>query len=184
MNQIISGFSKLSKDDKIKLVTSKLSDPSSAENLLKSYWHRYPEVQKLLDEFSENTLTNYFIPYGVAPNFLINGKFYFVPMVIEESSVIAAAANAAKYWASRGGFHAQIISSVKIGQVHFIWKGDYNKLNSVFNELKFRLKDETQHITANMIKRGGGILDIQLVDMRHEIEDYFQLKATFETVDS
>jgi len=184
MNNIISGFSKLSKEEKIKLVCQKLTNPSAVEQIVKSYWHRDDNTQKLLDEFSENTLSNYFFPFGVAPNFLINGKIYFVPMVIEESSVIAAAANAAKFWASRGGFHAQVISTKKVGQVHFIWNGDKQKLLHHYTELKFRFKDETQHITANMVKRGGGIIDIELVDMRHEIEDYYQLKATFETVDS
>ena len=44
------------------------------------------------------------MPFGVAPNFLINEKFYSLPMTIEESSVVAAASNAAKFWLTRGGF--------------------------------------------------------------------------------
>jgi hydroxymethylglutaryl-CoA reductase len=51
-------------------------------------------------------------------------------------------------------------------------------------DLKDRLIESTQHLTTNMQKRGGGILDIELVDKTHEIPNYFQLKATFETVDS
>ena len=31
------------------------------------------------------------MPFGIAPNFHINNKVYAVPMVIEESSVLAAA---------------------------------------------------------------------------------------------
>jgi len=184
MNEIISGFSKLSKEDKIKFISSFTHEPEKSSELIKSYWHRDEQTQKLLDEFSENTLTNYYFPFGIAPNFKINGKMYLVPMVIEESSVIAAASNASKFWASRGGFHAEIISTTKVGQVHFIWKGDKQKLINHYHELKYRFKDETQHITSNMVQRGGGILDVELIDMRHEIEDYYQLKATFETVDS
>jgi hydroxymethylglutaryl-CoA reductase len=52
---------------------------------------------KLHDEFIENTITNFYIPLGVAPNFLINGKYSTIPMAIEESSVVAAASKSAKF---------------------------------------------------------------------------------------
>jgi len=51
-------------------------------------------------------------------------------------------------------------------------------------DLKERLLESTQDITANMVDRGGGILDIELVDMTTEMDNYFQLKAAFDTVDS
>lgn len=76
------------------------------------------------------------MPYGIAPNFNINGTTYAVPMVIEESSVVAAASSAAKFWAARGGFHAEILGTVKVGQVHFTWTGDPEVLESVFSQLK------------------------------------------------
>jgi hydroxymethylglutaryl-CoA reductase len=31
------------------------------------------------------------MPYGIAPNFLIDGKLFALPMAVEESSVVAAA---------------------------------------------------------------------------------------------
>lgn len=181
---IVTGFSKLSKVEKLELIGAVQKSPEKFVAELKSYWHPDEQTQLKFDEFSENTISNYFIPYGVAPNFLIDGKNYIIPMVIEESSVIAAASNAAKWWASRGGFHTEIISTKKIGQVHFIWHGDFNKLKAVFPSLKTKLFEGTAEITSNMENRGGGILDIELVDMRHEIADYYQLKAEFETVDS
>ena len=55
-----------------------------------------------------------------------------VPMVIEESSVVAAASSSAKFWADKGGFKAKIISTEKIGQVHFMYKGAREKLFSFF----------------------------------------------------
>ena len=181
---IINGFSKMSKEEKLKLVASFFDHPDKVLRELKSYWHRDPKKQTLFDEFSENTLSNFYFPFGIAPNFLINGKNYMVPMVIEESSVIAAASSSAKFWAERGGFHAEVISSEKIGQVHFLWKGDPDKLANAMPELKRDLLAGTKGITSNMEGRGGGILDIQLIKMIEEIEDYYQLKVSFETVDS
>ena len=72
----------------------------------------------------------------------------------------------------------------KIGQVHFTWKGDSSKLHYAMPELREKLLEKTEHITANMQKRGGGILNIELVDMTHEIDDYYQLKAYFDTRDT
>lgn len=183
-NKLISGFSRLSKDQKISLVASGSANPEATASVLKSFWNDDPAIQKLFDEFSENTLTNYYFPYGIAPNVLINGKMYMVPMVIEESSVIAAASNSAKYWASRGGFHSEVISTVKIGQVHFIWDGEFDLLKKHFPQLRLLLLSRTGIITANMESRGGGVLDMELVDMTAELAGYYQLKVKFDTRDS
>jgi len=181
---IISGFSKLNKHAKLELVGSRFENTEQVIEELKSYWHDDPAKQKLFDEFSENTISNFYFPYGIAPSFVINGKSYLVPMVIEESSVVAAASNGAKFWSLKGGFRSEVISTTKVGQVHFIWKGEVEKLQALFPFLKQEMIIGTKHHTENMEKRGGGILDIELVDMTDEIENYFQLKATFETVDA
>jgi len=123
----IRGFSKLSKRGKIKwIVENFFKDPENVMHELVSYWHPKEDQQKVLDGFSENTISNFPMPFGVAPNFKINDKIYLVPMVIEESSVVAAASAAAKFWYDRGGFKAEIIDMKKVGQVHFKWKGDIN----------------------------------------------------------
>jgi hydroxymethylglutaryl-CoA reductase len=182
--KITTGFSRLDKDQKIDLVASQVADPELFSYTLHASWHRDPAIQKMIDEFSENTLGNYFIPFGVAPNFLINGKMYMVPLVIEESSVVAAASGAAKFWAERGGFHSEIIGLEKLGQVHFTWNGGFELLNNHFPEIRHQMIENTQRITSNMMKRGGGILDIELIDMTDTIPDYYQIKATFDTRDS
>ena len=185
MNKAISGFSKLSKEEKIKWIANQyFSTPTEAVALLKNYWNSDQKIQKLHDEFIENTITNFYIPLGVAPNFLINGKYSTIPMAIEESSVVAAAAKAAKFWSTRGGFEATVINTEKIGQVHFIYKGDVSKLNIFFAQNKNKFFSETESITTNMQKRGGGILDIILKDKTDLLPNYFQLHATFETKDS
>jgi len=181
---VTTGFSRLDKEQKIELVSSHLSDPAKFSETLQASWHRDPEVQKKIDEFSENTLGNYFLPYGVAPNFLINGKMYMVPMVTEESSVVAAASAAAKFWAERGGFHSEILGIEKIGQVHFTWNGGFDLLNRFFPEIRSQMMTNTERIASNMVKRGGGIIDIHLVDMTDKIADYYQINATFDTRDS
>ena len=185
MNNVVAGFSKLSKEEKINWIANQyFSTPNEAIALLKNYWNSDEKIQKLHDEFIENTISNFYIPLGVAPNFLINGKYSTIPMAIEESSVVAAAAKAAKFWSTRGGFNATVLNTEKIGQVHFIYKGEESKLLLFFIQFKAKFFECTESITKNMQKRGGGILDIVLRDKTNLIPNYYQLHATFETKDS
>lgn len=185
MNNAVAGFSKLSKKEKINWIANTyFSSPEEALSIIRNYWNTDEKLQQLHDEFIENTITNLYIPLGVAPNFLINGKYTTIPMAIEESSVVAAASKAAKYWSTRGGFKATVMATEKIGQVHFTFSGDAEKLQSFFIQIKPKFFSDTQSITKNMQQRGGGILDIKLKDKRSLLENYFQLHATFETKDS
>ncbi|MFY8096729.1 MAG: hydroxymethylglutaryl-CoA reductase, degradative [Flavobacterium sp.] len=179
------GFSKLSKEEKIDWITSTyFSNPKEAKKTLLQYWNTEESIQKLHDEFIENTITNFYLPLGVAPNFSINGKNYTIPFAIEESSVVAAASKSAKFWGARGGFKTTILGTEKIGQVHFLYRGDQSKLNDYFNFIKPTLLSNTEGITKNMQKRGGGITSLSLVDKTSELENYYQIHATFETKDS
>ncbi|WP_299207700.1 hydroxymethylglutaryl-CoA reductase, degradative [uncultured Dokdonia sp.] len=185
MTQKISGFSRLSKLEKINWLTQTyFSGKEEATQLLKTYWNSDKKLQQLHDEFIENTVTNYYLPLGVAPNFLINGTYYTIPMAIEESSVVAAASKAAKFWEERGGFKTTVLGTTKIGQVHFMYHGDLDHLNSFFIDIKPTLIEDCKPITANMEKRGGGILDIELVDKTDALANYYQLHGTFETLDA
>jgi hydroxymethylglutaryl-CoA reductase len=185
MPKSISGFSKLSKEEKINWIASThFSNAEEAIQTIKKYWNADAALQKLHDEFIENTITNFYLPLGVAPNFDINGKNYTIPFAVEESSVVAAASKSAKFWGSRGGFKATIINTEKIGQVHFMYAGDKGKLETFFNQIKPKFFSETESITKNMQKRGGGISDIILKDKTSELDNYYQLHATFETKDS
>ncbi len=184
-NKTIKGFSKLSKEAKIEWLTKEYLEGDDASiELLKSYWHNDTKTQKLHDEFIENTLTNFYLPFGVAPNFMINNKVYCLPMAIEESSVVAAAAKSASFWLNRGGFSARVISTIKVGHVHFAWYGKYERLLDFFTRAKDKFFQNTENLTANMRARGGGILDIQLVNKCDLEPNYYQLMAKFETCDS
>jgi len=185
MSKSISGFSKLSKSKKIDwIVDSYFSNKEDAKYVLKQYWNTNDKLQQLHDEFIENTITNYYLPLGVAPNFLINDALYTIPMAIEESSVVAAASKAAKFWLDRGGFKTEVISTIKVGQVHFMYHGNFKSLTTYFNTVKSQLIDAAKPITKNMDKRGGGVIDIQLKDKTQDIAGYYQLHATFDTQDA
>ena len=180
-----SGFSKLSKDEKINwVINNHFINEVAAKKLLAQYNLSDSELQKIHDDFSENTLSNFLLPLGVAPNFLIDGKNFTVPMVVEESSVVAAACNSAKFWYKRGGFKTKIIGIKKTGQVHFLFDGKKKDLYKFFEKIKSKLIFSCDKITANMKKRGGGIMSLDILDKRKLIDNYYQINAEFETADS
>jgi len=181
----VSGFSKFTKAQKIDfLAKNYFSEPDSAVELLQSFWHPDEKSQMTFDEFSENTLTNFYFPYGVVPNLLLNKKNYCVPMVIEESSVVAAAANASNFWVSRGGVSAEVLSFEKVGQVHFIYKGPKEDLFKFFEKIKPTLLAAVDPLAENMKLRGGGILEMDLKDLCELEEGLFQIFMTFDTCDA
>jgi len=185
MTKKVSGFSKFTKEQKIIwLANSFLSGNKDAIAILKKYWNEDRQLQQLHDEFIENTISNFYLPFAIAPNFIINNKPYVIPMVIEESSVVAASSLVAKFWGERGGFKAQVISTTKVGHVHFFYEGDFKDLQKYFDSIKSKLLVATQPITKNMQKRGGGIIDIVLKNKSDKLKNYYQLHVTFETKDS
>ena len=185
MKNVISGFSKLTKEQKIDWLCDYYSNnPEETKSLLNRYNNSDPDVQKIHDEFIENTLSNYYMPFAIAPNFLIDQKVYAIPMVIEESSVVAAAAKAAKFWLNKGGFKTEVVQTEKVGQIHLTYLDNPLMLKDFYESHRHELLESTTEITKNMQARGGGILDMKLVDKTEQLEDYFQIHMCFETLDA
>jgi hydroxymethylglutaryl-CoA reductase len=182
--EFISGFSGLSREEKIEMASKLSSDPEAFARELASFWHRDPEVQHILEEFSENTVSNYCLPFGLAPNFMINGRIYILPMVTEESSVVAAASKCAKFWFTRGGFQTEVISTAKPGHVYFKWKVNRDLLLDHEEDLERYLIQHTSYLTENMRKRGGGIKSVRILEVAPGMPGQFKLEAIFETADS
>jgi hydroxymethylglutaryl-CoA reductase len=185
MSKKIAGFSKFTKEEKINWLTENyFQNQSETLNIIKQYWNVDNDLQQLHDDFIENTISNFYMPFGVAPNFVINDRTYVIPMVVEESSVVAAASLVGKFWSTRGGFKTTVLGTTKTGQIHFMFAGNKSKLEDYFYKNKTELLASTASITKNMEKRGGGILDIKLIDKTIKLPNYYQLHVTFETKDS
>lgn len=185
MSKTIKGFSKLSKSEKIQWIAQTyFQDKVQATQSLQQYWNDDTKLQQLHDEFIENTISNYYLPLGIAPNFSINKETYAIPMAIEESSVVAAASKAAKFWSERGGFKTTVLGTTKVGQVHFTFDGDSKVLEDFIKRLQPLFRKDTAALTASMEKRGGGIKGIVLVDKMESLDHYYQLHCTFETKDA
>jgi hydroxymethylglutaryl-CoA reductase len=175
------GFSKMSREEKIETLINHYKLPRDFAERVAEY--RHPEKQELFDDFSENTLSNFYLPFGVAPNFLVDEQTYVVPMVVEESSVVAAASRAASFWAVNGGFKTTIHNTLKKGHIWFEWKGPASFLNPMPKSMFESLSESVAPLTEKMERRGGGIMEMNIF----ELDDHpglFQLEVGFETIES
>ncbi|MFW6224570.1 MAG: hydroxymethylglutaryl-CoA reductase, degradative [Bacteroidota bacterium] len=179
----INGFSRMDKKSRIEEISS-VEDLKWIKDLLAGFEADDPKDQQVFDSISENTVSNFHLPYGIAPNFKIDDRMYHVPMVVEESSVIAAASKSAKFWCHKGGFQTVFLKKIKTGQIHFIFEGDVSLLKKHLKEIEKRLRASSAHLTTRMNKRGGGIKGFQLQDFTAEKAHYFQLMISFDTADS
>lgn len=180
----LPGFSKLDVSEKLRSLADSGIISSEILGQLMSFTLKDPAMVELFGRMTENVISSYPLPYSIAPGFVINGKDYFVPMVTEESSVVAAASWSARFWAERGGFNTRVISETKIGQIHFIWGGEPDQLRKASAGLFELLKSSVSHLTASMEKRGGGITGFELIDLTGRIDGLYQVKVSFGTGDS
>ena len=183
--QMITGFSKLSKEEKLDVIVERfLQGNTLHKDAATQSWYSDTELRKVIDEFSENTIADFHLPFGVVPNVLMNGTSYCVPMVTEESSVVAAAAKSAKFWHRRGGFHYEVVSTTKVGQVHLIIEKEHDVFEKFFQDNKQNILDAVKDDCINMEERGGGILSLDLKDCKNLEPGYYQVNMTFETCDA
>ncbi len=183
-NSIIHGFSKYNKQQRIDALVRKYGFQEDLAKLFSTFENTNVSIQNIIDDLSENPVSCFPFPFSIAPNFVVNGKNLFFPLVSEESSVVAALANSAGFWARRGGFHAEVLGTEKKGQVHFRWNGNLDYLQSLFPEIRLKLLADSDFLVTKMEERGGGISRIELKAFPHILPNYFQLDADFETCEA
>lgn len=118
---------------------------------------------QLADQLIENVIGYFQLPMGVATNFRIDGKDYVIPMAVEETSIIAALSKTAKWIRQQGDIHTSIEGDCILGQIQFAHVNDLEQLTSVFHQNKtFLIEKANEDVAATMVKRGGGVTDLQL----------------------
>ena len=109
----------------------------------------------------ENVIGRFALPMGVAANFLINGREYLIPLVIEEPSVVAACSYAAKLFRAGGGFVATSDESIMIGQAQLLDIPDIEAAVASINSHREALLKRANETAVSIVARGGGATDIE-----------------------
>ncbi|MHA2429752.1 MAG: hydroxymethylglutaryl-CoA reductase, degradative [Promethearchaeota archaeon] len=158
----ISGFYKLSLGERQKALSELVNLDDEEVKLLKNFGY-FKETQ--IDTLIENVVGSYQLPIGIACNFRINNKDYLIPMVIEESSVVAAASNAARIARKHGGFFSEKVESIMISQIQITNLTDIEQAKKILLENKKNILKLANEQDPILVKLGGGAYDFELRDI-------------------
>ncbi len=155
----LPGFYNLSVEERLKKVAeiAKLS-----EEEVKAIISTAKLPLDVANRMIENVIGTFELPLGIATNFLIDGKDYLIPMVIEEPSVVAAASNAAKMAREGGGFKTDYTSPIMIGQIQLV--DVKNPFSAKFEILKNKeeIISKANECDPVLLKLGGGCKDVEV----------------------
>jgi len=118
--------------------------------------------EETADRMIENVIGTWPLPLGVASNFLIDNKEYFVPLALEEPSVVAAASNMAKATRSRGGITTSNSDPIMIAQIQLAEVADPNAAKLKILEHRERLIELANQQDPILVKFGGGARDLEV----------------------
>lgn len=138
-------------------------------------------LEKVADNLIENQISEIELPLGLAQNFVVNGEEKLIPMATEESSVIAAASNAAKLVGQAGGFKASVLSRKMIGQIVFNQLSDFAMVEKWLAENRTKIFEIANQAYPSIVTRGGGLTDL---NTRRFSEGFFSVDLTVDVKDA
>ncbi|WP_405098510.1 hydroxymethylglutaryl-CoA reductase, degradative [Oceanobacillus sp. FSL H7-0719] len=166
----ISGFYKKTVDERKRII--KEMYPFTEEEL-EEINSNAPLTVDTADKMIENVVGTFQLPLGLGLNFLINGKEYIVPMVIEEASVVASASHIAKIVRDAGGFTADSSERVMIGQIQVIGCQDFYKAKAQILKQKQALIQAANDAFPSIVARGGGAEDLDVRILNEEADSKY-----------
>lgn len=117
----------------------------------------------LADKLIENVIGYFQLPLGVATNFRIDGEDYVIPLAVEETSIIAALSKTAKWIRQHGEITTRVEGSCIVGQIQLAAVKQFDRLMGLLEASKsILIKSANEDVAANMVRRGGGVVDLQV----------------------
>ena len=164
--ELFRGFSKLSREERFqRLLTLGAVTPDDITFLKQGGIKDLDLADKLI----ENVIGYFQIPLGVATNFNIDGRDYVIPLAVEETSIIAALSKSAKWIRQHGEIKTWVHGECILGQIQLAQIKDFQKFSDIFNKNRLYLIEKAnEDVAANMVKRGGGVIDLQLRHLKRE----------------
>ena len=155
----IGGFYKKSVSERIDVLLGMgLLDKPSAQRL------RDGDVllsANIADKMIENVIGVFGLPLAVVPDFVVNGKRYVVPMVVEEPSIVAGISGAAKLFGAGTGIVASSTDALLIGQIQIPNVDDADTVIATLSDRESELLRAANALQPNLEARGGGVRGVE-----------------------
>ena len=182
MKKLFSGFSKLSQRGRYqRLIRSKALTKKDVAFLRKGAVKKLDLADKLI----ENVVGYFQIPLGVATNFVIDGVPLWIPMSVEETSIIAAASKTARWVNEHGVIQTFCTQRRSIGQIQIHNVKNFSRLEEMIKKYEFQwIQDVHRHVISSMVKRGGGVKGFQVRKISHGDKEMAVIHVLIDTCDS
>lgn len=159
-SQLFQGFSKLTREERFQRL---LAMGALTKDDVTYLCDGGLGDMNLADKLIENVIGYFQLPLGVATNFCIDGQDYVVPMAVEETSIVAALSKTARWVRQQGTITTHVIGDCILGQIQLANVADFERFSTIFSENKqFLIEKANEDVAATMVKRGGGVVDLQL----------------------
>jgi hydroxymethylglutaryl-CoA reductase len=160
VSQLFQGFSKLNREERFQ----RLLELGALTTEDVAYLTEGGVSDTILaDKLIENVIGYFQLPLGVATNFCIDGQDYVIPLAVEETSIIAALSKTAKWIRQHGEICTQVQGECIIGQIQLAKVKNLENFAAIFYENKqFLIEKANEKVAFNMVRRGGGVVDLQL----------------------
>lgn len=153
-------FRKKKREERVRiLVEEGILSPEEGDALLQDH----PVLPlKIAEHMIENVIGVFPLPLGLVPGVCVNGKLYDVPMVIEEPSVVAAQAHAAKIARAAGGYRAESTEPIMIAQIQLVEVPDPLKAKQRIEDEQERIFARANEAMPGVVRRGGGMRGLRV----------------------
>ena len=158
-NSRIPGFYKMSVEERLEKVRELVGLSEEEVELLRRWGGLDPRIA---DTMIENVIGSMPYPFAVATNFRINGRDYLVPMVIEESSVVAAASNAARFMREGDGIRSFATEPLMVSQIHLVGVDEPYVRGYRVLERKREVLELANSVDKILVQLGGGARDLEM----------------------
>lgn len=155
----IQGLNKMSLDERIRAI-QEIAGLSSEDIALlgKSSTLGMDTAQHMI----ENVIGTFELPLGIVPNMTVNGRDILIPLAVEESSVVAAMANAGKMARSGGGFFASTSGPIMIAQIQAVNVCDPFAAKARILEREEEIIGICNEQDPILVKLGGGCKGVEV----------------------
>ncbi|HAT1992283.1 TPA: hydroxymethylglutaryl-CoA reductase, degradative [Legionella pneumophila] len=165
-SELFRGFSKLSREERFQRLCALGALTHEDITFLKQGGIK---DLNLADKLIENVIGYFQLPLGVATNFNIDGRDYVIPLAVEETSIIAALSKSAKWIRQHGEINTWVHGECILGQIQLAKVKDFQRFSDLFNKNRqYFIEIANKDVAANMVKRGGGVTDLQVRHLKRE----------------
>lgn len=164
--ELFRGFSKLSREERFQRLCA--LGALTHEDIIFLKQGGIKDLN-LADKLIENVIGYFQLPLGVATNFNIDGRDYVIPLAVEETSIIAALSKSAKWIRQHGEINTWVHGECILGQIQLAKVKDFQRFSDLFNKNRqYFIEIANKDVAANMVKRGGGVTDLQVRHLKRE----------------